>query len=177
MALEHRAAFSIGDTSGGEYIGPGQGSLLSPSSSVSQDLATAEVPPAAAAAADAAAALLTAALASLAAAELYCNRCRFDSTSSRSAAQVGSLRKGSNMAVRTPSEAYIETNVLQHPSCYGTGRRRAVHVSPGRAASKRTYLEKSPKRAAEAPQRSRLDGVFSCCWFVKTYRIRAGQQM
>ncbi len=54
---------------------------------------------------------------------------------------------------------------------------RVMHVLPGRSVSKRAYLEKSPKRAAEAPQRSRLNGVFSSCWLVKTYRIRAGQQL
>ena len=122
LALEHRPVFNIGDTVRGGYIRPGP--LLSASSSVSQDLAIAEVPPAAAAAADAAAALLTAALASLAAAELYCSRCRFDSTGSRSAAQVGFLRK----ALQTPSAAYMQTNVLQYSSRYGTGSTMAVHV-------------------------------------------------
>ena len=118
----------------------GQGSLLNTSSSMSQDLATAEIPPAAAAAADAAAALLTASLASLAAAELYCNRCRFDSTSSRSAAEVGFLRKGSKTAVPTHSGACIQTNILQHPSRCDTESTRAMHDFPRRSVSTRAYI-------------------------------------
>ncbi len=105
MALEHKAAFSIGDTSGSEYIEPARvtAKSLKP---VSQDLTIAGVLPAAAAAADAAAALLTAALASLAAAELYCNRCRFDSTSSRSAAQV-EFERGSKILGNANSQRDI----------------------------------------------------------------------